>query len=211
MLRRMAGDATGWFEDLYAGARAGRRDVPWAAGEPRHLLAGWARDRRRDGSGRRALVVGAGLGDDAELIARLGFATVAFDVAPTAIAMARERFPGSSVQYVVADLLDPPPAWSRAYDLVVESLTVQSLPPALHGAAAASVAGFVAPGGMLLALSVIGADGDAPDGPPWPLTRAEMDGFATGGVALERIERLTDPGGRPFEWWRAELRRPGLG
>lgn len=67
-----------------------------------------------------ALVVGCGLGADAEYIARLGFDTVAFDVAETAIRLARERFPESTVDYVVRDLLDPPAEWLRAFDLVAE-------------------------------------------------------------------------------------------
>jgi ketosteroid isomerase-like protein len=44
---------------------------------------------------------------------------------PTAIAAARRRFPGSVVRYQTADLLDPPPPWQQAFDLVVESLTLQ--------------------------------------------------------------------------------------
>jgi hypothetical protein len=52
---------------------------------------------------------------------------VAFDVAETAIRVARQRHPGTAVDYVVADLLRPPAAWSRAFDLVVEIITVQAL------------------------------------------------------------------------------------
>src|ERR1017187_7080256 len=77
---------------------------------------------------RGALVVGCGLGEDAEYIARLGYATTAFDIALTAIAAARSRFPGSPVEYQVADLLAPPPWWSHAFALVVESTTLQALP-----------------------------------------------------------------------------------
>jgi hypothetical protein len=51
----------------------------------------------------RSLKVGAGLGDDAEELARRGLAVTAFDVAPTAIERARRRFPESGVDYVVAD------------------------------------------------------------------------------------------------------------
>ena len=88
----------------------------------------WVEARRPDGAGRRAIVVGSGLGDDAELVAGLGYATVAFDIAPTAVRTAQERFPGSAVEYRTADLLDPPPGWPGAFDLVVECITVQSLP-----------------------------------------------------------------------------------
>src|SRR5262249_51551877 len=98
------GDPVGWFERLYAQAAAGEALVPGGGG-PSRLLATWARRRRLRGGGRRALVVGCGLGDDAEYIAALGFDTVAFDVAASAIQAARRRFPSSSVRYLVADLM----------------------------------------------------------------------------------------------------------
>jgi len=144
-------------------------------------------------------VVGAGLGGDAEFVARLGFATLAFDAVDTAVAMARERHPESAVSYVVADVLEPPAEWEQAFDLVVECLTVQSLPPALHRAATERIAGFVAPGGTLIVVASA-ADG-APGAPPWPLTRAEIEAFATGGVRIRFIERTG-------AIWRAELARP---
>jgi threonine dehydrogenase-like Zn-dependent dehydrogenase len=198
----LADDPTGFFARLYAAARAGEARIPWDRGGPREPLVEWARMRRVAGAGRRALVVGAGLGGDAEFTASLGFSTVAFDAVDTAVEMARERHPGSAVSYVVADLLDPPEEWREAFDLVVECLTVQSLPPPLHPAATERVAGFVAPGGTLIAIASV-AEG-APGGPPWPLTRAEIGAFATGGVRVRFIERTGSI-------WRAEFTRPGAG
>jgi protein-L-isoaspartate O-methyltransferase len=46
--------------------------------------------------GKRALVVGCGLGYDAEFLARLGYAVTGFDVAPTAIERAVRENPGSA-------------------------------------------------------------------------------------------------------------------
>jgi len=201
-----AGDPTGWFDRLYTAADAGAAEVPWDRGEPHPLLAAWADRERPDGAGRSALVVGAGLGEDAELVGRLGYATTAFDISATAVAAARRRFPASPVTYRTADLLDPPPEWSRAFAFVFESMTVQSLPIALHAAAAANVGAFVAPGGTLLVIAT-GRTDDAPepDGPPWPLTRAELDGFTADGLELVRAEAIAGDLLR----WRAELRRPG--
>jgi SAM-dependent methyltransferase len=126
--------------------------------------------------------VGCGLGRDAEFVAGLGFATTAFDISETAVRVARDRHPGSPVDYRVADLLAPPPAWTGAFDLVVESNNVQSLPRSLRAQATASVASFVAPGGTLLVVAAAATEwGD--DGPPWPLTRADIAAFAAGGAA----------------------------
>ena len=168
---------TAWFEALYADAEAGRREVPWDRGGPNPFLEQWVRERAGDGAGRRALVVGTALGDDAELLAARGFAVTAFDIAPTAIERARRRFPSSSVEYVVADLLDLPAQWRGAFDLVAEAITVQALPLSLRERAIDAIASTVAPGGTLVVVSGIHEGDGERDGPPWPLTRDELDRF----------------------------------
>src|SRR4051812_34454608 len=95
-----AGDATGWFERLYEAAADGDAVVPWDRAEPRDMLVEWAERRAADGSGRSAVVVGCGFGADAEYVASLGYDTVAFDISPTGIRLARERHPGTRVDYV---------------------------------------------------------------------------------------------------------------
>ena len=198
-------DPTGFFEPLYAAAAAGRDAVPWDRGAPHPLIDEWARDV--DGRGRSALVVGAGLGVDAELLAERAYAVVAFDVSPTAVATARERFPESAVDYRVANLLEPPPDWIEGFDLVVESLTVQSMPVEFHSPATQNVARMVAPGGTLLVVATARDEADGPvDGPPWPLTRREVQAFATEGLETVQIEEVRAPA-TPARW-RAQFRRP---
>lgn len=195
-----------FFQTLYVAAGDGGPAVPWDRGGPHRLLEQWAELRRPVGTGKQAVVVGSGLGADAEFVARLGFATVGFDFAPAAVAEARRRFPDSPVEYVVADLLDPPAAWREAYDLVVESLTVQSLPPAVQPAATARVRELVAPGGTLVVISGVrgGPDDPDPEDGPWRLGRAELESFAAGELRLRRVDRFADPDATR---WRAELRR----
>jgi hypothetical protein len=121
-----------------------------------------------------------------------------------AIAAVRRRFPASPVDYRVADLLDPPAAWAGAFDLVVESLTVQSLPRQLRAAAIDRVQELVTPGGTMLVIAAVkGTADDPPDG-PWPLTRAEVECFAAGDLELVHLEDFRDPDAHR---WRAELRR----
>ena len=183
-----AGDPTGWFEQLYAAADEGEAVVPWDREEPQAVLVAWADARPPARAGQRALVVGCGLGRDAEYVASRGFATTAFDVSATAIEMAKRRHPGTRVEYVTADVLDLPGEWRRAYDLVVESITVQSLPPELHAAASDHIGQTVAPGGTLLVVSGVRAEGEEVDGPPWPLTRREIDAFAADGLTAVRVD-----------------------
>ena len=173
----MTREETAWFEQLYAAAEAGEAAVPWFRGGPNPFLEQWVRERELDGAGHRALVIGSALGDDAELLASRGYAVTAFDIAPTAIERARGRFPGSTVDYRVADLLDLPAEWRGAFDLVAEAITVQSLPLSLRDRAIDAIAATVAVGGTLVVVSGIW-EGDGPrDGPPWPLTREELDRF----------------------------------
>ena len=89
---------------------------------------------------------------DAEYVAALGFDTTGFDISGTAIRLARQRFPGSTVRYVVADLLNYAQTWLRAYDLVVEIITVQALPNPPRHQAIANVSRLVGPGGTLRAI-----------------------------------------------------------
>ena len=177
--------------------------------EPHVLLSGWVEAERLDGRGRRALIVGCGLGVDAELVAARGFATVAFDVSPTTVATARRRFPRTPVDYVAADLLDLPAAWAGAFDLVYESLTVQSLPPELHPPATRAVASAVAPGGTLLVVASARHGSAPPQRPPWPLTADEIAAFAAGDLRAATIEDRRDPDDDSAGMWRAEFHRDG--
>ena len=186
------GDPLGWFEPLYQAAERGEAVVPWADRGPNPHLLRWVTDHGLEGRSKRALVVGCGLGDDAEAVADLGFTVVAFDRAPSAVDACRRRFPGTTVDYVVADLLDPPPQWAQAFDFVFEANTVQSLPTGpVRDAAIAAFSTFVAPGGQLLVVARGRDDSDPAGGLPWPLTRAEVLRCG-GGLALSSFDDFLD-------------------
>ncbi len=203
-----AGDPTGWFEQLYAAAPEGAV-VPWDRHGPNPLLVDWGIRQGLDGWGRRAMVVGCGFGDDANFLAERGFSTTAFDISMSATTAAAQRFPDSDIRWRNANLLDLPPAWLAAYDLVFESMTVQSMPEDLHPAATAAVASLVAPGGTLLVVAA-GRDADEPvaTGPPWPLTETEVRAFAQRHLAISGVEDHRDPARPAFRRWRAWLHHP---
>lgn len=203
--RRIAaeGTPTGWFETLYAEAGAGRAQVPWDISEASVQLRDFPLPA---GEGRRALVVGCGNGRDAEHVAAAGYATTAFDIAPTAIELARSRHPSSPVDYVVADLLDPPAHWRHAFDLVLESNNLQALPDPLRSRAIGAVGTFVAPGGTLLVFAAA-AVAQPGDGPPWPLTREEIDAFAGDGLRAVSVEHVAAPDTTFPGRWRAVFTR----
>ncbi|MBO0820243.1 MAG: class I SAM-dependent methyltransferase [Nocardiopsaceae bacterium] len=143
------GDSTGWFEELYAAGAACAAPMPWSRTEPHALLVEWAEAEQLHGPG-RAVVVGCALGADAEFISGRGFDTTGFDISHTAIRSAQQRHQGSGVEYAVASVLDLPGSWHRAFDLVVEIITVQALPDDVRPRAIAGVVSLVAAGAVTI-------------------------------------------------------------
>ncbi len=186
------GDPTGWFERLYQEGEAGKSTVPWANLCPNPFLLDFWKTHPRPTTGKTALTIGCGLGDDAEQLAAWGFRTTAFDISETAIHASRKRFPATSVEYCVANLLAPPSAWRGNFDFVFEANTLQVLPTNLRPRAIENIAGFVCPGGLLLVI----ARGRGPSDPegqmPWPLTRAELSAFTSAGLQEISFEDLLD-------------------
>jgi SAM-dependent methyltransferase len=199
------GDPTAWFERLYADAAEGQAIVPWDRRAPHPLLVEWV-EQQPASLGRRTLVVGSGLGDDAAFLAVRGYRVIAFDISKSAIESARRRFPTSPVDFRVADLLNPPTEWRQRFDLVVETYTTQSLPVRLRPTVALHIGRFVAPGGTLLVLAVAGDRDELVGGPPWPLSRADIESFAVEGLDVARLEEVRDPPGTHH--WRAVFTRP---
>jgi 2-polyprenyl-3-methyl-5-hydroxy-6-metoxy-1,4-benzoquinol methylase len=102
-----------------------------------------------------------------KLLRTLGFKVTAFDISPTAIAWAKQRFPNSSVNYLVAELLALDSDWNGAFDLVFECQTIQSLPLNLREKVMSAIAPLLAPGGTLLLIARqrdFDAEPDAPLG-----------------------------------------------
>jgi len=177
--------------------------MPWDRDDPNPQLAAWAEEVGLDGTGRSAVVVGCGLGADAEFLARSGFATTGFDVAPSAIEEARRRHPASPVDYRVVDLLALPDDLVGAFDLVVEVFTLQALPDPPRTDAAAAVVSLVRPGGRLVVVQfrAPGAESST-QGPPFALGRDFLESLGAGTLGLVRLDEVDGPR------WLGEYRRP---
>ena len=202
------GDATGWFEELYQRASNNWDRVPWADRAANPFLVEWLRSPDARAGGASCLVVGCGLGDDAEALSAAGFRVVAFDISRTAIEACRSRFPASTVEYVEADALAPPSAWALRFDLVFESYTLQVLPPAARAVATEALAALVAPCGRLLLLCRA-RDRDDPVGQlPWPLLRDELDAFRNHGLVEVSLQSFFDDEAPPVRRFRALYQRP---
>ncbi|MCK6578405.1 MAG: class I SAM-dependent methyltransferase [Anaerolineae bacterium] len=189
------GDYIGWYEALYQNAGGDASAVPWARLSPDRDLVDWLETDEVDGAGRSAVVVGCGLGDDAEALAERGFAVTAFDISAEAIRWCRRRFPESRVEYVAADLFDLPPAWRGRFDLVLESRTLQSLPWQMNAPAVAHIAALVGGTGALLVLCLGRDPHEERRGIPWAQSRVELEQFQAHELHERRFDDLREPGG----------------
>ena len=203
-------DGMSWFDALYAQANGDASQIPWAERRPNKNLSGWLERERpspRGATGRplRTLVVGCGLGEDAELLSRWQFDVTAFDLSPTAIAWCKRRYPSTRATYVAGDLFNPPAAWIGGWEFVFEAYTVQPLPMSRRAEALSAVARLVAPGGQLLFVTR-GRDvgEDVGSAPPWPLTHDDLRHLAdAGGLRMSSFEDYLDDEDPPVRRFRA--------
>lgn len=175
-------ERNGWFEEVYREAGGDAASVPWADLSAKPELVEWLAEH--PGDDRTAIDIACGLGDHAEALAAAGYRTTAFDISETAIEWTRRRFPDSPVRYVAADLLDPPPDWTQAFDLVHECYTLQAMDADLRPAACAAIAALIRPGGRLWVYTRSTPEASDPEGPPWPLKPSELRMFDN--LGLER-------------------------
>jgi len=203
------GDPLGWFDALYRKAGGQAAAIPWADLRPNANLVEWLSSAAL--SPRRALIVGCGLGDDAELLTSLGWSVVAFDISPAAIRWARERFPQSKVEYRVVDLFDAPGDWRRQFDLVVEAYTLQVLPPALRAEAIPLIGEWVAAAGLLCLIARGRSESDPAGQMPWPLTEREVRAFEQTGLDCTTFEDFMDREEPTVRRFRAVFARPKTG
>ncbi len=182
-------EPTAWFEVLYSQANGDSSQVPWAKLTPHPYLQNWLDTNQIKGENRSALVIGCGLGDDAEALQKIGFQVTAFDISPTAIAWCQKRFPNSQVNYIVADLFNLNTEWHNSFDFVFECRNMQALPLSVRTKVIEAIASLVKPGGNLLLITRFRDTETPPDGPPWPLSESELSQFQI--LGLQEMQRDT--------------------
>ena len=117
-------------------------------------------------------VPGCGAGHDAREFARAGFAAFGFDIAPSAVRLAgqRTKAAGLNARFQQADFLrDAPP---QLFDWIFEHTLFCAIQPDERDDYVRAVWRWLKPGGQYLAVNyLIVEDGE---GPPFPVTRAEL-------------------------------------
>src|SRR5688500_16207638 len=81
----------------------------------------------------RALVPGCGRGHEVAMAVEQGLDAMGLDIAPTAVAEARARYPRLAERFVVGSLFEPPVEMRGAFDVVLEHTCMSALPPSLRG------------------------------------------------------------------------------
>ncbi|MFO1477980.1 MAG: methyltransferase domain-containing protein [Verrucomicrobiota bacterium] len=177
-------------------------DMPWEKGAPSPGLVDFLAAHPELPRGTVA-IPGCGTGHDACTWAAAGFQACGFDIAPSALRLARERAAaaGLTVSIEKADFLsDPPP---RAFDWLFEHTLFCAIQPAERDLYVRAARSWVKPGGQFLAVHYLIPD---TDGPPFGTTRGEiLDRFSPAFELLEEWVPRSYPNRTGLErifWWR---------
>jgi SAM-dependent methyltransferase len=185
-------DPTGWFNSIYTDAQGDHSAVFWADLEPNPYLLKWLGENSTKHKGHKAVVVGCGVGDDAEALSERGYEVLAFDISPEAIRLCKKRYPKTNVNYLVADLFDFPVEWTGNFDLVYECNTIQVLPGKYRIEARDAMVSLLAPQGHILVSCRSRLKGEQEEDIPLPLDKEEIDGFIRCGLSEESFEAYDD-------------------
>jgi SAM-dependent methyltransferase len=198
---------TGWFNSIYTDAQGDHRAVFWADLEPNPYLLRWLKSRVVKHTGRKAIVIGCGVGDDAEALSEAGYEVTAFDISPEAIRLCKNRYPDTKVNYLVADLFDYPPQWTESFELVYECNTIQVLPGKYRILARDAMVSLLAPQGYILVSCRSRLKGEQEDDIPLPLDKEEIDGFIRCGLNEESFEAYNDTQDPPVPHFFASYKK----
>ncbi|HVV00898.1 MAG TPA: methyltransferase domain-containing protein [Verrucomicrobiae bacterium] len=145
-------------------------DMPWEKGAPSPGLVDFL--KQHPGISRGTVCVpGCGTGHDARAFAAAGFAAVGFDLAPSAIRLAKERTAaaGLSAKFYVGNFLkDEPP---MQFDWLFEHTLFCAIDPSAREDYVKAVCRWLRPDGQYLAVNYLIPD---TDGPPFGTTRDEL-------------------------------------
>lgn len=170
-------DPTGWFDSIYTDAQGDYKAVFWADLEANKYLIDWLKEHPNTSKSKKAIVVGCGVGDDAQALSEFGYEVTAFDISPTAIKLCKDRYPNTKVNFVVADLFNYPKEWFENFDLVYECNTIQVLPGKYRIKAREAISSLIAKNGHVLVSCRSRNKGEQEDDIPLPLDQEEINKF----------------------------------
>ena len=148
-------------------------DMPWEKGAAHPALIHFLKSNPVHG---RVLVPGCGLGHDVRALAATADEVVGLDISPSAVKRAKAHPAVGGERYVLGDLFALPPSLRGVFDAVFEHTCFCAIPPERRADYVSAVASGLVPGGLLLAVFYLDPGLDpGQTGPPFGVTRAELD------------------------------------
>ncbi len=178
------------------------KDMPWEKGAPSPGLVDFLASHPELARG-TVCVPGCGTGHDVRAWAGAGFPAYGFDVAPSAVRLARAQTKkaGLSAQFQLADFLHDGPPFR--FDWVFEHTLFCAIQPDERDRYVQAVQRWLKPEGQLLAVNYLIPD---TDGPPFGTTRAELWGrFSPQFDLVQEWVPRSYPNRKGLElmlWWR---------
>ncbi len=163
-----------------------QKDTPWDKGAPSPGLVDFLETAAMQG---QVLVPGCGFGHDVRAIAAIPNTRVTgIDISATALEKARKHRAAGLEQFLLADLFDLPPALRGTQDWVWEHTCFCAIPPNLRRDYVWAVHGSLRPGGHMAAIFFLDPGTSHPEvGPPFGVTKRELDGFFQKSGAFELL------------------------
>ncbi|MBK7841081.1 MAG: class I SAM-dependent methyltransferase [Candidatus Obscuribacter sp.] len=189
-------------------ARYRDADLPWDSGTPADELVAYFASLAKDNLPGAVLEVGCGTGTNAVWLAQQGCKVTATEIAPTALAMARERAQkaGVEVELGLIDICVTAPVAAASQDFAFDRGVYHVISAVSRPAFVASLAAGLKPGGHWL--SVAGSKDehrDNPDEGPPQLSAVELLQDVEPLFALVKLERSSFvlPNGKVHLAWVA--------
>jgi len=172
-------EPSAWCDSIYTNAQGDYKAVFWADLEPSPYLVQWLENNKKDLKKKKAIVIGCGVGDDAQAISDYGYEVIGFDISPEAINLCKKRYPNTKVTYLVADLFDYDKKWLGNFDVVYECNTIQILPGKYRIKARKAISNLVSKNGYALVSCRSRKKNEKEDEIPLPLDYEEINKFVT--------------------------------
>lgn len=186
-----------YWEELYQ-----KNDTPWEKGEASPGVVDFVEGHPELARG-TVLVPGCGTGHDVRVWAKAGFHVTGYDIAPSAVALAKEKTAAAflTAEFKLGDFLrDEPP---QQFDWIFEHTCFCAIQPDERPLYVAAVQRWLKPDGNYLAVNYLIPD---TDGPPFGTTREEVvERFSPAFELVEDWVPRSYPNRTGLErmfWWR---------
>ena len=159
----MSANPAEFWESMYQSG-----ETPWNKGAPVPGLVDFLAANRVEPKG-RVVIPGCGFAHDVEAWAKAGFAATGYELAPSAVQLARARLGDCAAEILQGDFLADQPA--ELFDWLFEHTLFCAINPAQREAYVAASTRWLKPGGYFLAVHYLIPD---VEGPPFGTTRNEV-------------------------------------